>query len=133
MHQAPFRAIVGALFLVAVAAAASQGALAQEGTAPAASAAQTGAAFTYQGAMYKEGQPYAGACNLRFKLFDKSGGGQQVGPTLNRNDVGVGGANAGGLFVVSLDYGERRRHFPAETRDGRVPGRQQHSHHRRER
>ena len=57
-------------------------------------------AFTYQGRVLKRGQPVDGACAVRFTLHDRSSGGAQVGPALNRvvdvND---------GVFTETLDFG----------------------------
>ncbi len=59
-----------------------------------------GTAFTYQGSLSTAAGPVTGACDLRFGLFDAAGGGSQIGST-TRTGVSV----AGGLFVVTLDFG----------------------------
>ncbi len=62
------------------------------------------AAFTYQGSLYKSGQPVDEPAEIFFKLFDAETGGSQVGAT-----NAFFGANAasveGGLFTVTLDFG----------------------------
>ncbi len=65
------------------------------------SAAPMGTAFTYQGQLKDGGLPADGVYDLQFKLFDAATAGAQVGSTLAKGDVAV----AGGLFVVSLDFG----------------------------
>jgi len=58
-------------------------------------------AFTYQGELAATGTPAAGAFDLRFRLFDASTGGTQIGGTLCSDNLAV----AGGRFLVSLDFG----------------------------
>ncbi len=65
------------------------------------SAAPLGTAFSYQGQLKDGGLPADGVYDLQFRLFDAAAGGSQVGSTVAKGDVAV----AGGLFVVSLDFG----------------------------
>lgn len=58
-------------------------------------------AFTYQGRLKSAGSPASGLHDLRFRLYDASPGGGQLGTTLCLNDVNV----TGGLFTVTLDFG----------------------------
>ena len=53
--------------------------------------AQT-ASFTYQGRLTDSGNPPSGNYDLQFSLFDNSSGGTQIGSTLTRSSVAVGGA-----------------------------------------
>ena len=57
--------------------------------------------FTYQGELLTSGVPAEGLHDLRFRLFDASNGGVQVGPTLCVNDVSM----SAGRFTVELDFG----------------------------
>lgn len=59
-------------------------------------------AITYQGRITDNGQPASGTYDLRFILFDAESGGAQAGLTVFKPDVAV----TGGLFTVSLDFGE---------------------------
>ncbi|MCA9252531.1 MAG: hypothetical protein KDA54_15505 [Phycisphaerales bacterium] len=61
------------------------------------------AAFTYQGSLYKSGQPVNERAEMIFKLFDAETGGSQVG--LNAF-LGSSAAHIeDGLFTVTLDFG----------------------------
>ena len=60
-----------------------------------------GTAFTYQGQLQNGGMPQNGPCDLRFKLYDASSGGTQIGSTQTLSSVGI----SNGLFTVSLDFG----------------------------
>lgn len=60
-----------------------------------------GTAFTYQGQLKDGGSPASGLHDLRFRLYDASVGGAQVGATLCVDNVSV----TDGLFTVSLDFG----------------------------
>ncbi len=62
----------------------------------------SGVAITYQGQLQQQGQPFSGAVNLEFRLFDAAAGGSQVGNTVVRNDWPVND----GLFLVELDFGQ---------------------------
>jgi hypothetical protein len=59
-----------------------------------------GTAFTYQGELKAAGVPAAGLHDLRFRLYDASVGGSQVGPTLCTNNI----VFADGRFTVELDF-----------------------------
>ena len=60
-----------------------------------------GTAFTYQGLLEDGGGPASGDYDFQFALYDSSGGSNQVGSTLSRDDVPV----QTGRFAVELDYG----------------------------
>ena len=57
------------------------------------------ASFTYQGQLRKNGQPFAGVCDMQFGLWDAESGGIQVGGAQTLNGVTV----TGGLFTVRLN------------------------------
>jgi hypothetical protein len=59
-------------------------------------------AFSYQGQITTGGVPAAGPHDLRFRLFDLSSGGFQVGPTLCADNVSL---DPEGRFTVELDFG----------------------------
>ena len=40
-----------------------------------------GAAFTYQGRLDRDGQPFTGTCDFQFGLWDAASGGSQIGLT----------------------------------------------------
>lgn len=63
-----------------------------------------GTAFTYQGQLKDGGQPVTNTCAFDFALYDAASGGGQVGGTVSTNGVDV----VGGLFTVSVDFGEGR-------------------------
>ncbi len=65
-------------------------------------AGSPGTAFSYQGKLSDGGVPAGGPYDLRFVLFDAVVHGQQVGTALDAEDLLV----AGGLFAVSLDFGD---------------------------
>src|SRR5580765_3326172 len=67
-----------------------------------ASAAPVGTAFTYQGAVQKNGVAISGACSIRFSLYDALTGGSLVGAP-NPNTIAVTATN--GLFTATLDFG----------------------------
>jgi hypothetical protein len=77
--------------------------------AGAASAEPLSSAITYQGELSQGGVPASGPHDLRFRLFDASGGGTQAGATLCADDVSI----ANGKFTVSLDFGPQ---FTGERR-----------------
>src|SRR5262249_44190174 len=54
-----------------------------------------GTAFTYQGRLEDSGSPASGLHDLRFRLFDATSGGAQVGATICADNVNV----VGGLFT----------------------------------
>ena len=67
---------------------------------PAQAAATT---FTYQGRLDVSGVPASGLHDFRFRLFDASDGGVQLGPTICVNDVDV----SAGVFTLPLDFGQQ--------------------------
>ena len=69
--------------------------------APAAAQTPLGTGFTYQGRLIDAGVPASGAYDFDLRLFTAASGGSAVGSPLVRDDVAV----AGGLFVVTLDFG----------------------------
>ncbi len=73
-------------------------------------AGPVGTGFTYQGQLKSGGLPYSGACDLRFKLFDLSTGGSQVGLTQTKNNTPL----ESGIFTVQLDFGSSA--FPGDAR-----------------
>lgn len=58
-------------------------------------------AFTYQGELKSGGSPASGPYDMRMRLFDSVVGGNQVGPTVCADNVGV----AEGRYTVALDFG----------------------------
>src|SRR5262249_41237711 len=65
---------------------------------PATAQTPLGPGFTYQGQLKQNGQPFTGAANLAFKLFDAPSGGSLLGTqTLNGVNVSTG------LFTVLLN------------------------------
>lgn len=58
-------------------------------------------AFTYQGELSNGSSVASGAHDLRFRLFDAAGGGNQIGATLCADNVTV----VNGRFSVLLDFG----------------------------
>ena len=65
--------------------------------------------FTFQGSFKDGDSPANGSYDLEFALFDALSGGAQLGSTLTRNGVAV----TGGIFTVSLDFGDQ---FPGAGR-----------------
>lgn len=63
---------------------------------------QAETAFTYQGQLSRAGQPADGQYDMTFELYDALAAGQQVGVTLNQNNVEV----TAGVFDVLLDFGD---------------------------
>jgi hypothetical protein len=57
--------------------------------------------FTYQGQLKSGGSPYDGKCDLRFKLYNASTGGSQIGSTQTKTNKTV----TDGRFTVSLNFG----------------------------
>src|SRR5256885_184949 len=69
---------------------------------PLTAAGQTlGTEFTYQGQLKNGGSRASGLHDLRFRLFDASVAGAQVGTTLCVDNVVM----SDGLFTVALDFG----------------------------
>jgi len=62
--------------------------------------APLGTAFTYQGQLKSEGQPYTGTCDFQFGLYDVPTGGTPLG---NLPLTGV--PLTEGFFTVQLDFG----------------------------
>jgi hypothetical protein len=60
-----------------------------------------GTAFTYQGHLSDGSSSADGSYDFRFRLFDSSSDGVQVGDTLTKNAVSV----VDGFFTVTLDFG----------------------------
>src|SRR2546423_1800719 len=58
-----------------------------------------GQAFTYQGRLTNNGQPYNGSANLRFRMYDQAPGGTLVGTSQTLSGVPV----TNGLFAVVLN------------------------------
>lgn len=58
-------------------------------------------AFTYQGKLDQGGQPANGVYDFSFKLFDSSGGNNQIGSVQCADNVQV----VNGLFTVTVDFG----------------------------
>jgi len=74
-------------------------------------------ALTYQGRLTDAGAPAEGLYDLRFRLFDATEAGRQVGETLCADDVDV----VDGLFTVILDFDQQfatpqERHLEIEVR-----------------
>ncbi len=69
--------------------------------AAAASAQPT--ALTYQGRLKDGGQPASGLHDFRFRLFNASQGGAQVGDTQCLNNLSV----SDGLFTAQIDFGQQ--------------------------
>lgn len=67
---------------------------------PAWTAPQT-TAFTYQGELKQNGEPFTGLVNLQFRLWDDPIAGAQVAPLVTRNNVPVDR----GIFTVEIDFG----------------------------
>ncbi len=63
--------------------------------------AALGTAFTYQGLLKKDGNPYGGYCDFLFTLWNAETGGTQIGPNQEKTNVPV----SNGLFTVQLDFG----------------------------
>ena len=59
-------------------------------------------AISFQGALRSGGEPSAGPVDLRFRLYDRSSGGTQLGPQLTRASTAL----YRGQFTVELDFGE---------------------------
>src|SRR5688572_1563919 len=64
-------------------------------------AAALGTAFTYQGRLNDGTGPASGIYDLRFTIYDSSGGSTIVAWPLTNSAVGV----SNGLFAVTLDFG----------------------------
>jgi len=64
--------------------------------------ASLGNAFTYQGYLSDDGGSADGSYDFRFKLFDASSDGGQVGDTIKKIAVSV----VDGFFTVTLNFGD---------------------------
>lgn len=96
--------LIAALFLMGFAAQSSSSpAMAQAGPpeGPDVPAADVTSAFTYQGYVQKNSVAINGSCDFKFRLYNASGGGSQVGGLLSRN----GQAVSEGRFSSELDFG----------------------------
>ncbi len=60
-----------------------------------------GAAFTYQGRLDRDGQPYTGSCDFQFSLWDAVTDGLEISSVLHLDDLAV----FDGLFTAELDFG----------------------------
>jgi hypothetical protein len=65
------------------------------------SALAQGTAFTYQGRLNDNSSPANGNYDLRFTIYDSSGGNTTIGTPVTSSSVPV----ANGLFTVTLDFG----------------------------
>ena len=75
-------------------------------------AAPVGTGFTYQGRLTDANQPADGLYDFRFKLFDGLTDGNQVGITVDVNNVDV----IDGYFTVGLDFGGDPNIFNGQAR-----------------
>ncbi len=85
--------------------------------------APIGNTFTYQGRLAMDGAPVNGSYDFRFRLFDASTGGNQVGSTVPVGELAVND----GLFTVQLDFGSgafdgQARWLDLAVRDGASDG-----------
>jgi hypothetical protein len=97
----PSRATAAALLAGALSVCA-QDAVPPDGLAPLAVQAPLGTSFTYQGKLNVNGSPASGSFDLQFTLHDSLAGGQLVAGPVAKPSVAV----AGGLFTVTLDFGQ---------------------------
>lgn len=70
-------------------------------TCSSAHAEDVGSAFTYQGRLQLNGEPFEGTADLKFRLFDSLVGGSQIGPELVASEHLV----EEGLLTIDLDFG----------------------------
>ncbi|MFN9973885.1 MAG: hypothetical protein ACK58T_28730, partial [Phycisphaerae bacterium] len=81
---------------------------------------QSGAEFSYQGVLTKNGTPFTGIADLRFSLWNDANStlpGTQYGGSILRTGVPV----SNGVFTVQLDFGssvfsEKRRFLQVESK-----------------
>src|ERR1051326_6211918 len=66
-------------------------------------------AFTYQGELRSGAAAASGLHDMRFRLYDDSATGSQVGPMLCQNNISV----SNGKFTIALDFGAQ---FDGEQR-----------------
>jgi hypothetical protein len=71
-----------------------------------------GTAFTYQGRLLDANQTADGLYDLQFKLYDSPADGNQMGGTLDANEVDV----IDGYFTVFLDFGSDPNIFNGDAR-----------------
>lgn len=64
-------------------------------------AAPPSTAFTYQGQLKQQGQPFTGTVDLQFRLWNDAVAGSEVAPPVSRGAVPV----QRGVFTVELDFG----------------------------
>ncbi|HEY54169.1 MAG TPA: hypothetical protein G4N94_12025 [Caldilineae bacterium] len=91
--------------LLALTLFASGGTISSQANGPDASAAFvyiSESSFSYQGYLEKEGDPYDGACDFHFSLWNASQGGEQIAPVEQIGNVTV----REGYFHVFLDFGK---------------------------
>ncbi|RMD64974.1 hypothetical protein D6833_03615 [Candidatus Parcubacteria bacterium] len=112
-RQSIFFTLLTSALLVALGIAFSVGLSQAQGPAPEGHLSvqgNVGTAFLYRGRLMDNGHPANGSYDFRFKLYDAETGGTQVGSTLTQDDISV----SNGLFVVTLDFGDRA--FNGEAR-----------------
>ena len=63
--------------------------------------APLGTAFTYQGQLKSEGQPYTGTCDFQFGLYNVLTGGTSLGDPIVLTEIPL----TEGFFTVQLDFG----------------------------
>jgi len=93
------------------------------GSVPEDPAAAVGTRFGYQGTLRLSGDRAQGAYDFRFKLYDQTTGGAQLGATTTANDLMV----TDGLFSTELDFGQANIDgddifLQIEVRDGASTG-----------
>ena len=69
-------------------------------TLPLLAAAPT-TAFTYQGQIKQQGEPFTGTVDLEFRLWNDATAGSEVAPSVRHDDVPV----QDGVFTVEIDFG----------------------------
>ncbi len=71
--------------------------------------AQSLTSFIYQGKVERDGAPYTGNADVRFRLFDSLAGGSQIGSTVTAAPVAVDT----GVFSTRLDFADAIVGLPA--------------------
>ena len=74
--------------------------------------APMGTAFTYQGRLSDVNNPVDGPYDFEFKLYDSPAGGNQLGGTIDVNEIDV----IDGYFMVELDFGSDPNIFKGYAR-----------------
>ena len=69
-------------------------------TLPLLAAAPT-TAFTYQGQLKQQGEPFTGTVDLEFRLWNDATAGSEVAPSVSHDDVPA----QDGVFTVEIDFG----------------------------